>query len=633
MKLVGPYQWQTYRQVQARIDAIGSGLAHLAMAPEVEHGSPWALPAERKVRLVGLYSKNRAEWVIAEQACHAFGMADVPLYDTLGDEAIVHILAQTGMATVFTDAVGAAKLVALKAAPGGGGGALASFKFVVSFEEPAAADVAAAAAAGLTLMSFAALEAAGRAHPAPHAPPAPEDLAFICYTSGTTGMPKGAMILHRNITAEAGCVITAELGLCATDVHISYLPLAHIMERLIQTAFWLLGASVGFYQGDTLKITEDLAALRPTVFVSVPRLWNKIYDKITAGAAAKGGVAAYLFNSALEAKKYWLREHNCLSHSLWDRLVFKGVRARVGLDRVRLMITGSAPIAPHVMEFLRVAFGAHVCEGYGQTECSAASNLTNFHDQASLGHVGGPLACCEVRLESVVDMGYLASDTVHGEARAPCQGRGEVCYRGHNVFPGYFKDLDKTREALDADGWLHSGDVGMIDERGNLRIVDRKKNIFKLSQGEYVAAEKIENVCIKAGLVAQAFVYGDSLHSVLVGVMVPDADAAKAWARANGLGDKAAHIKDLAALPELKKAMAAELEAVAKEAKLQSFERVRDFYVEPFQWTPEDVLTPSFKLKRADAKKKCVAAVGRDLQQRRCPRGVRAHLPPPLFLL
>ena len=442
------------------------------------------------------------------------------------------------------------------------------------------------------------------------------------------------MILHRNICAEAGCVITAELGLCATDVHISYLPLAHIMERLIQTAFYLLGAGVGFYQGDTLKITEDLVALRPTVFVSVPRLWNKIYDKITAGAAAKGGVAAYLFNSALEAKKYWLRTTNCITHSLWDRLVFGAVAQRVGLDRVRVMITGSAPIAPHVMEFLRVAFGAHVCEGYGQTECSAAASLTNFYDQASLGHVGGPLACCEIRLESVPDMSYLASDTTHGEARVPCQGRGEVCYRGHNVFPGYYKDVERTREAVDAEGWLHSGDIGIFDANGNLRIVDRKKNIFKLSQGEYVAAEKIENVYLKAGLVAQSFVYGDSLHSMLVGVMVPDADAVKLWARANG--HEALAPKDLAALPQLKKAMAEQMEKEAKDAKLQSFEKVKDFYVEPFQWTPEDLLTPSFKLKRADAKKKCARQrrLPLHLTPRACRKGaLLTPPPPPLFPL
>jgi len=359
---------------------------------------------------------------------------------------------------------------------------------------------------------------------------------------------------------------------------------------------------VGFYQGDTLKIVDDIKALRPTVFVSVPRLWNKIYDKITAGAAAKGGIATFLFNTALESKKGWLRSSNSITHTFWDRLVFRKVAAQVGLDRVRVMITGSAPIASHVMEFLRVAFSAHVCEGYGQTECCGAASLTFFPDQASLGHVGGPLACCEVRLEDVPDMGYKATDAVHGEHQLPVQGRGEVCYRGYNIFPGYYKDEAKTKEALDSEGWLHSGDIGVWDARGNLRIVDRKKNIFKLSQGEYVAAEKIELIYAKAELVGQVFVYGDSLHSMLVAIVVPDPDTLKAWAKKNGHEGKA--LKDLAALPDVKKLLKEQMAAEAKSSKLQSFENAREIFVEPFQWTPEDLLTPSFKLKRADAKKK-----------------------------
>jgi len=606
----GPYVFTTWAQAAATRDALGAGMLALGMLEANSSGH----------KIVGLFSKNRMEWELAAQALHAYGGVDCALYDTLGPEAIAFILGQTEMPAVFCDAPSVAKLLEAKR-----GGAAPKLRAVVQFEDlPAVAGPGAradAAAAGVTLHTYAEVIAAGKAAPAPHAPPAPGDLGFLCYTSGTTGMPKGAMILHRNMVAMASSALTARLGLTEVDVHISYLPLAHIMERLISTAVTMTGGCIGYYQGDTTKLIDDLKALRPTIFPSVPRLWNRIYDRITAGAAAGGFVKAALFNAALASKKGWLASDGIVTHSVWDALVFKPVAGRVGLDRCRIMITGSAPIAPHVLEFLRVGFACTVVEGYGQTECSAAATLTNVDQQALLGHVGGPLACCDVKLVSVPDMGYRVSDTVHGEERdasggvvlnpgLPCRGRGEVCYRGHNVFAGYYRDAEKTAEVLEADGWLHSGDVGLWDERGNLRIIDRKKNIFKLSQGEYVAAEKIENIAIKSPLVAQAFVYGDSLRSMLVAIVTPKEDGAAAWARAAGLPPPppgpagAAALAALAARPDFTAAVLASVTAECKAARLQGFEIPKAVHVDAAAWTPEDVLTPTMKLKRAEAKKR-----------------------------
>jgi long-chain acyl-CoA synthetase len=354
---------------------------------------------------------------------------------------------------------------------------------------------------------------------------------------------------------------------------------------------------------------EDLKALRPTLFPSVPRLYNKIYDKVVNGANAAGGLKAALFNKGLEAKKYWLKR-NYLEYGFWDKLVFSKIKARVGLDRCRLMVTGSAPIAAHVMEFLRCVFGVVVLEGYGQTECSAAATVTSINDQASLGHVGGPLACNEVRLESVPEMDYLVTDTEHGRVEEDgkvinegirCFGRGEVCYRGPNVFKGYFRAPDKTAEALDEDGWLHSGDVGLWDENGNLRIIDRKKNIFKLSQGEYIAAEKIENAYARSAFVGQVFVYGDSLQSCVVGIVVPDQEYLTAWAKGKGIaGDFAA----LCANPAVKEAIWADMKAQEKEAKLKGFEKIKALHLDACMWSVDnELLTPTFKAKRPQLKR------------------------------
>lgn len=424
----------------------------------------------------------------------------MPLYDTLGASAVAFIVRQTGMTTIMCSRVEAAKLVKWKKADTEG--AFATLKNVVQWEEVTAEEKAAASASGLELRSFAAVEEIGKAHPKAPVPPKSSDYAVICYTSGTTGDPKGAILTHKVMIADASNAFWGNLGITNEDCHLSYLPLAHVFEQLVENALFMVGASIGFYQGDTLKILEDIKALRPTIFPSVPRLFNRIHDKIKGGVMQAGGLKASLFNRAFAAKQAGLRD-NYLTHSFWDGLVFNAVKARVGLDRCRLMVSGSAPLASHVMEFLRIVFSCQVVEGYGQTECGGAATVTDPADQASLGHVGGPLASNEIKLVSCPDLGYLVTDTVHGEERdkttgaiikkgVPCEGRGEICFRGPNVFPGYYKDPVNTAAALDAEGWLHSGDIGIWDARGQIKIVDRKKQIFKLSQGEYIAAEKGE---------------------------------------------------------------------------------------------------------------------------------------------
>lgn len=286
--------------------------------------------------------------------------------------------------------------------------------------------------------------------------------------------------------------------------------------------------------------------------------------------------------------------------------MFAPLKAKVGLGQVRIVVTGSAPIASHVMIFLRCVFGVPVLEGYGQTESSTCISFTDPDDFTS-GHVGPPLACNEVRLVDVPEMSYLTSDNVHGaDAKSgnkgvKCLGRGEICFRGPNVFSGYYDMPEKTSETIDEEGWCHTGDIGVWLLDGNLKIVDRKKNIFKLSQGEYVAAEKIENIVGRSSFVAMSFVYGDSLQSKLVAIVVPDQEYLESWAKNNGFKGSFA---ELCKNSEIIQVILDDMTKQGKTAKLKGFEFPKAIYVESEPFSPENgLLTPTFKLKRPVAKK------------------------------
>lgn len=315
-----------------------------------------------------------------------------------------------------------------------------------------------------------------------------------------------------------------------------------------------------------------------------------------------GGLKQAVFESALKRK---LNISNDPISMISDKLLFKKIGQKLGLDRVKQILTGSAPIAPATLRWFRAVFpGVPVNEGYGQTECTLVCSLQN-PNEITVGDCGAPLTCCDVRLMDVPEMGYRASDREHGksnEQKISCIGRGEICIRGDNVFKGYYKMIEKTAEAIDAEGWLHTGDIGLWTPSGQLKIIDRKKNIFKLSQGEYVAPEKIESLFATSKFVLQSFVYGDSVRNHLVCVIVPNPETAQEWALKNGMKGKDA--RQLTQSTEFKKAVLADLQSKSRHAKLNGFEIVKNVHLDPDMWTNENLLTPTFKLKRKEAENK-----------------------------
>ncbi|OIT35810.1 PREDICTED: long chain acyl-CoA synthetase 6, peroxisomal-like [Nicotiana attenuata] len=564
---IGDYKWMTYGEAGTARTAIGSGLHYYGLQPGAR---------------VGLYFINRPEWLIVDHACSAYSYTSVPLYDTLGPDAVKYIVNHADVQAIFcVPGTLNTLLTFLSEIP--------SVRLIVVVGGIDEHLPSLPSTTGMKLLSYTRLLSQGRSSMQPFCPPKPEDIATICYTSGTTGTPKGVVLSHANLIASVAGM-TLSIKFYPSDIYISYLPLAHIYERANQITSAYYGVAVGFYQGDNLKLMDDLATLRPTIFSSVPRLYNRIYAGITNAVQTSGVLKQRLFNAAYNSKKQAVMNGRKPS-PMWDRLVFNKIKDKLG-GRVRLMTSGASPLSPDVMEFLRVCFGCLVMEGYGMTETSCVISSMDDSDLLT-GHVGSPNPACEIKLVDVPEMSYTSEDRPHP--------RGEICVRGPIIFEGYYKDEVQTREVIDEDGWLHTGDIGLWLPGGRLKIIDRKKNIFKLAQGEYIAPEKIENVYAKCKFVAQCFVYGDSFNSSLVAVVCVEPDVFKEWASSEGI--KYESLGQLCNDPRAKAAVLAEMDAVGREAQLRGFEFAKavTLVIEPFT-IENGLLTPTFKVKRPQAK-------------------------------
>ncbi|KAF1408125.1 Long-chain-fatty-acid--CoA ligase 5, partial [Spheniscus humboldti] len=564
-----PYQWLTYKQVLDRAQYLGSGLLQKGCKPSSN-------------QFIGIFAQNRPEWIISEYACYTYSMVAVPLYDTLGPEAIVYIVNKADISIVICDKPEKAQIL-LENCEQEKTPCLKTVILMDLFDKELKDR---GAKVGVEILALQEVEELGRNNIREPVPPKPEDLCIVCFTSGTTGNPKGAMLTHQNVVANAAAFLrsTENIIECTcSDITMSYLPLAHMFERVVQTVIYSCGAKVGFFQGDIKLLTDDMKTLKPTLFPVVPRLLNRIYDKIQSGA--KSPVKRCLLNFAVTVKMAEIKQGIIRNDSIWDQLIFKKVQETMG-GRVRIMVTGAAPISPSVLTFLRAALGCQIFEAYGQTECSAGCTFSMPGDWTT-GHVGAPLACNIIKLDDVEEMNYFSSNN-----------EGEVCIKGSNVFKGYLKDPEKTAEAIDKDGWLHTGDIGRWLPNGTLKIIDRKKNIFKLAQGEYIAPEKIENVYIRSAPVAQVFVHGESLKSFLIGIVVPDPETLPEFAAK--LGIKGSY-EDVCKNPAVKKAILEDMVRLGKEAGLKSFEQVKDLYIHTEMFSVENgLLTPTLKAKRAE---------------------------------
>ncbi|KAF3941213.1 S-dihydroxybenzoyltransferase [Dactylella cylindrospora] len=581
-KTWSPYIWMSYGTARQKRTDIGAGIVKL----HEQAGLP-----SRGVG-IGLWSPNMPEWQLIDLSAMAFSNFTVSIYDTLGPTTTEYIINHGEIPTVASTVSHIPTLLQLK-------DRLPSLKYIIAMDSIDDGELPGnrkkdllqvwAQEKGVELLSLDDVEALGQKFPKPLNPPTPDDIITINYTSGTSGNPKGVVLTHRNAM---GAVATSMICAPQTQdsVMISYMPLAHIYERVAEQAALASNAAIGFFHGNILELGDDIKLLRPTAFCSVPRLFNRFYAGIKAATVDAPGLKGNLSRRAVSTKLANMKAGGTNKHAIYDRIWANKVKAGLGFDRVGTIITGSAPISPEVLQFLRACFANDFFQGYGLTESYAVASVQLFGDYTagSTGAITPTLECC---LMDVPDMEYFSTDKPYP--------RGEILLRGTCRFREYYKNPEQTAGAIDADGWFHTGDVGSFDEMGRLSIIDRVKNILKLAQGEYVAPEKIENVYLaNVNIFAMGYCHGDSQQAFLVGIFGVNPDTFAPYA--SKILGKTISPTDLpavkAACKEKKVIHAVQkwMDNVAKKRKLTGFERIRNVYldVEPFS-VDNELLTPT----------------------------------------
>ncbi len=523
---------------------------------------------------VGIASENRIEWIVTDFAVTALGAADVPVFSILTPEQEQYIFSHCeAKLLVVSNRYQLNKILqVLDQLP-------AVEKVVVYNEDLELPD-------DDRFLTFAQLRELGRQSVPAEKREAlfqelaqqvkPDDLLTIIYTSGTTGNPKGVMLTHRNVLSNVEGA-SSRVDISENDLLLSYLPFCHSYERTAgyYTAF-SCGATVALAESIE-TIAKNMQEVRPTVMTSVPRLFERIQQRILNNVSKQPPLRQRIFYWALEVgkKKFYTEQQGRvpvglrLQHQLADRLVFAKIRERTG-GRLRFFISGGAPLVKEVGEFF-FALGIPIYEGYGLTEASPVISV-NYPGNVELGTVGPPLPNVEVE---------IADD-------------GEILARGPNIMKGYFKDPAATQEAIDPDGWLHTGDIGYLNDHGRLVITDRKKNIFVSSGGKNIAPQPIENALILSPYIDQAVLIGDG-REYNVALIVPDFEQLKEYAEQANISY--ANEQELIEHPEIKKLIDREIKKQQK--TFSKYEQVRKFalLVEPFS-VDNGMLTPTLKVRR-----------------------------------
>ncbi|RHZ69760.1 hypothetical protein Glove_279g36 [Diversispora epigaea] len=565
-----------YEEVSELTRSIGAGLVNLGL---------------QKNSKVEIFSVTGLNWMLVTHGCFSQGMTIVTAYDTLGESGLAHSMNETEVTTIFTNAdlLPTIKIVA---------GKVPSLIYVIYDGKPKGniLEEIKESFQKIQFISLDELKELGRKNPVAPNPPSAQDYCCIMYTSGSTGNPKGVMLTHANIVAAVAGVnkmlqpTLVTIGL--DNSLLAFLPLAHVLEFTVEHVCIFWGVTLGY--GNIRTLTDasvrdclgDIRAFKPTLLVGVPAVWESIRKGVLAKVNAGSPALQKIFYAAFKTKGWLLRRG--LPAGILDNVVFNKIKDQTG-GRLKYALSGGAPVSPETQEFLTITV-CPILQGYGLTETCGMCGIDS-PDVLRYGTVGSPVPCLEVKLVDEPNSGYLSTNL-------PCP-QGEIWIRGNCITEGYYKNEALTRESFTEDKWFQTGDIGEWKQDGSLAVIDRKKNLVKLSNGEYIALEKLESIYKSILYVSNICVYADSFQTRPVALIVPLYDRIMELAKEKGLGHL--NVEELYKNKEICTGILNACSAQAKKADLKPAEIISAITLVPDEWTSQNgLLTAAQKLKRKD---------------------------------
>ncbi|TGO25664.1 hypothetical protein BPAE_0075g00190 [Botrytis paeoniae] len=568
------YEYLSFKEYEATVLSVGAGLRKLGLVKDDR---------------VHLFATTSAHWLSIAHGSMSQSMPIVTAYDTLGVEGLRHSLIQTKAKAIFLEPQLLKTLLdsledlnhieyVIYNTDGDTELSLSSIKELKKSHSH------------LTLLSYDELIDLGHLHPVEAVPPKTEDPCCIMYTSGSSGTPKGVSLKHKNVVAAiagANSIVGDYLG--PSDTLLAYLPLAHIFEFVFENACLYWGALMGYGHPRTLSETSmknckgDILELKPTLLVGVPSVWEMVKKGVIANVNKGGPVVRSLFWSAFYSKRL-LSSSGLPGSSILNTVVFNKVKQATG-GRLRFCMNGAGPISQQTQEFISHTITPMI-SGYGSTETTAMGAIC---DPLSFTLQAGDIpACIEIKLVDFPDAGYFATDT-------PPQG--EIWIRGPSVMSEYYDNVVETAEALTSDGWFKTEDIGEWDKNGHLKIIDRKKNLVKTMNGEYIALEKLESVYRSATVLANICIYASISETHPIAIVVPAEPALKKLAES--IGVEGHGIGDLVHNESINREVLKQMQAVGKRAGLAGMEIIKGVVLADEEWTiVNKLVTATMKLNR-----------------------------------
>jgi long-chain acyl-CoA synthetase len=554
----GSYKWTSYSDFYKQCLAMGRGMLSLG----VSRGDK-----------IGIYSANSQYWQMVAFGAYSVGLVVVPVYDSLGKDAAEYIIAHAEVKAVFCSNAKFKSTIDLIPTIS------ATVKAVIILS-----DVKPNANTEFEVRCARDLLEIGFASDAANDFGQPDDIALIMYTSGSTGTPKGCVLTHRNIVAGASGLGCVNVSVSPSDTHLSFLPLAHIYAMAVELIMYAQGARVGFSRGIIKELVDDITALQPTVLIAVPRVLNKVVESMRAKIAALPKPLQYIMHLAITAKIAAMKRNK--SHSIiLDALLFAKFRTALG-GRIRVIVSVGAPILPDVFEFLCATVCPNIVQGYGLTEVSSGLAVQEV-PALDPRTVGASTIGCEIKLRSVPGTSY----DPNGDPPA-----GELLVRGPCVFQCYYKQPELTAESL-SDNWFATGDIVRFTPMAQIEIVDRAKQLVKLSQGEYLSMTTLNDFYGMADVASFVYVYANPRYDQPVAVVFPKVEMVEKWSKRG--------IYDVRSDETVHKEIIESLGRVWKERGMRGFERISYCVVDTVEPTIENgLLTPSMKPQYASLRRK-----------------------------